>query len=112
VGLAIYLPSSVITPVIIGAVAGWVFDRVVEHKPGGDTAKRLGVLVMSGFIVGESLFNVALAGLIVLSGKGEPLAIANSLSEGQGMWIALVLGVALVGGLYRWSARNGRKVAV
>jgi hypothetical protein len=36
---------------------------------------------MSGFIVGESLFNVALAGLIVLSGKGEPLAIANSLSE-------------------------------
>jgi putative OPT family oligopeptide transporter len=111
VGLAIYLPSSVITPVVIGAVAGWLFDRAVENRRGGDAAKRLGVLVMSGFIVGESLFNVALAGLIVLSGKGEPLAIANSLSEGQGMWIALVLGVALVGGLYRWSASNGRKVA-
>jgi hypothetical protein len=71
-------------------------------KTGGDTAKRLGVLVMSGFIVGESLFNVALAGLIVVSGKGEPLAIANSLSEPQTMVIALIVGVSLVWSLYRW----------
>ncbi|MES2159699.1 MAG: oligopeptide transporter, OPT family [Pseudomonadota bacterium] len=111
VGLAIYLPSAVITPVCIGAVAGYLFDRAMEHKVGGDTAKRLGVLVMSGFIVGESLFNVALAGLIVVSGKGEPLAIANSLSEAQAMVIALILGVAMVWGLYRWSARSGRNVA-
>ncbi|MYM90590.1 oligopeptide transporter, OPT family [Rugamonas sp. FT82W] len=111
VGLAIYLPSAVITPVCIGAVAGYLFDRAMEHKVGGDTAKRLGVLVMSGFIVGESLFNVALAGLIVVSGKGEPLAIANSLSEAQTMVVALILGVAMVWGLYRWSARSGRNVA-
>ena len=38
----------------------------------------MGVLIMSGFIVGESLFNVALAGLIVATKKGEPLAIANA----------------------------------
>ena len=111
VGLAIYLPSAVITPVCIGAVAGYLFDRAMEHQVGGDTAKRLGVLVMSGFIVGESLFNVALAGLIVVSGKGEPLAIANSLSEPQTMIVALVLGVAMVWGLYRWSATSGRNVA-
>ncbi|RFP09553.1 MULTISPECIES: OPT family oligopeptide transporter [unclassified Duganella] len=111
VGLAIYLPSAVITPVCIGAVAGYLFDRAMEHKVGGDTAKRLGVLVMSGFIVGESLFNVALAGLIVVSGKGEPLAIANSLSEAQAMIVALILGIAMVWGLYRWSARSGRNVA-
>ncbi|ELX13208.1 oligopeptide transporter OPT family [Janthinobacterium sp. HH01] len=111
VGLAIYLPSAVITPVCIGAVAGYLFDRAMEHKVGGDTAKRLGVLVMSGFIVGESLFNVALAGLIVVSGKGEPLAIANSLSEAQTMVVALIFGVAMVWGLYRWSARSGRSVA-
>ncbi|OFA03261.1 OPT family oligopeptide transporter [Duganella sp. HH101] len=111
VGLAIYLPSAVITPVCIGAVAGYLFDRAMEHKVGGDTAKRLGVLVMSGFIVGESLFNVALAGLIVVSGKGEPLAIANSLSEAQTMVVALIFGVAMVWGLYRWSAKSGRSVA-
>ncbi|MYN42111.1 oligopeptide transporter, OPT family [Duganella sp. FT109W] len=110
VGLAIYLPSAVITPVVIGAVAGWVFDRAVEKRAGGESAKRIGVLVMSGFIVGESLFNVALAGLIVLSGKGEPLAIANSMSEGTTMTIALVVGTAIVWSLYRWSAKNGRAV--
>ena len=110
VGLAIYLPSAVITPVVIGAVAGYLFDRAVEKKAGGETAKRLAVLIMSGFIVGESLFNVALAGLIVVSGKGEPLAIANSLSESHTMIVSLVVGIAVVWGLYRWSANRGREV--
>jgi putative OPT family oligopeptide transporter len=111
VGLAIYLPSAVTLPVVVGAVTGYLFDRAVERKVGGETAKRLGVLIMSGFIVGESLFNVALAGLIVLSGKGEPLAIANSMSESQTMIVALLVGTFFVGGLYRWSARNGQSVA-
>jgi putative OPT family oligopeptide transporter len=110
VGLAIYLPSAATAPVVVGAVAGWLFERAVENRAGGETAKRLGVLVMSGFIVGESLFNVALAGLIVLSGKGEPLAIANGMSEAQTMLVALVVGTLMVGGLYRWSAKNGRQV--
>jgi hypothetical protein len=57
------------------------------------------------------LFNVALAGLIVVSGKGEPLAIANSMSEAQTMIVALITGIVVVGGLYRWSARNGRSIA-
>lgn len=106
VGLAIYLPSAVTLPVVIGAVAGWLFERSVSTRSWGETAKRLGVLIMSGFIVGESLFNVALAGLIVVSSNGEPLAIANSMGEGQTMLIALVLGTALVGGLYRWAAKR------
>ncbi|NRR33804.1 oligopeptide transporter, OPT family [Oxalobacteraceae bacterium] len=110
VGLAIYLPSTVTAPVVVGAIAGYLFDRAVEHKQGGETAKRLGVLIMSGFIVGESLFNVALAGLIVLSGDGEPLAIANGMSETQTMIVALIAAAAVVGGLYRWSANSGKTV--
>ena len=60
--------------------------------------------------MGESLFNVALAGLIVLSGKGEPLAIATNLSEAGGMLIALFVGGAVVAGLYRWSANSARAI--
>jgi putative OPT family oligopeptide transporter len=112
VGLAIYLPSAVTAPVVVGAVTGYLFERAVENQTWGEVAKRLGVLVMSGFIVGESLFNVALAGLIVLSGEGEPLAIATSMGEGTAMLIALVAGSALVGGLYRWSSGNARRVSV
>jgi putative OPT family oligopeptide transporter len=110
VGLAIYLPSAVITPVVIGAVAGYFFERACGKSAGGETAKRLAVLVMSGFIVGESLFNVALAGLIVLSGEGEPLAIHTSLSESHTMIISLVVAAFVVVGLYRWSSKNGKAV--
>lgn len=102
VGLAIYLPSAVTLPVVFGAVAGFLFERYVHAKSWGEAAKRIAVLVMSGFIVGESLFNVGLAGLIVLTGTGEPLAIANGLGETQTMVIAAVLGVAVVTALYRW----------
>lgn len=107
VGLAIYLPSAVTLPVVIGAFAGYFFERSVSKHSWGESAKRFGVLIMSGFIVGESLFNVALAGLIVLSGKGEPLAIANGLSDPARMGIALVVGTALVTALYRWAAKRG-----
>ncbi|MES2149542.1 MAG: oligopeptide transporter, OPT family [Pseudomonadota bacterium] len=109
VGLAIYLPSAVTAPVVVGALAGWLYERAVGGQTYGETAKRLGVLVMSGFIVGESLFNVALAGLIVSTSKSEPLAIANAMSEPQTMVVALVVGTAIVGGLYRWSAIGARK---
>ncbi|MDQ1816841.1 oligopeptide transporter, OPT family [Massilia sp. CCM 9210] len=111
VGLAIYLPSAVTAPVVVGAVAGWLFERAVSSATWGETAKRIGVLIMSGFIVGESLFNVGLAGLIVASGVGEPLAIANGMSETTHMLIALVLGAAIVSGLYRWAARSAQKIA-
>ena len=115
VGLAIYLPSAVTLPVVIGAVAGWIFERSVAKQSWGEAAKRLGVLVMSGFIVGESLFNVALAGLIVLSGKGEPLAIgffAQNLNETETMIVALLIGAAIVIGLYKWAAGNAKRVEV
>jgi putative OPT family oligopeptide transporter len=105
VGLAIYLPSAVTSPVVVGAIAGYFFEKAMRNKKHGEAASRLGVLVMSGFIVGESLFNVALAGLIVLTNKGEPLAIANSMSEATTMLIALAVAGAVVVGLYRWSAK-------
>jgi putative OPT family oligopeptide transporter len=110
VGLAIYLPSAVTSPVVVGAIGGYLFERAMRGKKHGEAASRLGVLVMSGFIVGESLFNVALAGLIVLSNKGEPLAIANSMSEATSMLVALAVAGAVVVGLYRWSANSARAI--
>ncbi|WP_426176240.1 OPT family oligopeptide transporter [Massilia sp. TWR1-2-2] len=112
VGLAIYLPSTVTLPVVVGAFAGFFFERAVSKRTWGEPAKRMGVLIMSGFIVGESLFNVALAGLIVSTGTGEPLAIANGLSETQLMLVATILGATIVASLYRWAASNAKRVHV
>lgn len=91
VALAIYLPSAVTTPLIAGAVFGFFHDRAaLRSGPAGAMRKRLGVLVASGLIVGESLFQVLLAGLIVVTNKGAPLALVGAgFAEWSG-WLALL----------------------
>jgi putative OPT family oligopeptide transporter len=108
VGIAIYLPSSVTLPVVIGAVIGWFYDRRVGKRPHGEVARRLGVLMVSGLIVGESLFNVALAGLIVATGRGTPLALVGDGFEGAGKALAFAGYAAAALGLYAWTARRAR----
>ena len=111
VGLAIYLPSTVTAPVVVGAVVGWVYDKLVDKDATGEAAKRLGVLVASGFIVGESLFNVALAGLIVGTNNPTPLAVPFAPTEHVGMILALITAAVVVFGLYGWSRRAAAKTA-
>jgi putative OPT family oligopeptide transporter len=110
VGLAIYLPSAVTLTVIVGAIGGWIYARWVAGDATREPAKRLAVLVMSGFIVGESLFNVALSALIVGSGDGEPLAFGWAPGEGVQMLFAVLLAALIVVGLYRWSRQAADKI--
>jgi putative OPT family oligopeptide transporter len=79
VALAIYLPSVVTTPLIAGAIIGHLYDRRAARGPApvADSRRRLGVLIASGLIVGESLFQVALAGLIAATSRAEPLALIS-----------------------------------
>jgi putative OPT family oligopeptide transporter len=107
VGIAIYLPPSTTVPVIIGAVAGWAYDAWAERQAEPQRRKRLGVLLASGLIVGESLFGVLLAGIIVASGKASPLALAGDSFEGASNWIGSIAFVALIAALYRWIAARG-----
>jgi putative OPT family oligopeptide transporter len=104
VGLGIYLPMGATLPVVIGAVIGHLYDKRVKTEAG----QRTGVLLASGFIVGDGLFGVLLAGLIVATGSGAPLALVG---DGFGM-PALVIGLAVFAGLvawlYRWTAKVAR----
>jgi putative OPT family oligopeptide transporter len=110
VGLAIYLPSAVTAPVVVGALAGWIYEKVVAKDRMAEPAKRLGVLIASGFIVGESLFNVALAVLIVATQKASPLEVPFAPSEHVGMIFALIAAAVVVVGLYNWSRRSADKI--
>ena len=103
VGLAIYLPSAVTAPVVVGAVGGWLYEKWVRKGPNAEGAERLGVLAASGFIVGESLFNVAYAGLIVATNKDSPLAVPFAPSETVGMILAAIVGVGLLVWHYVWA---------
>nr|WP_317429118.1 oligopeptide transporter, OPT family [uncultured Mitsuokella sp.] len=84
VGMGIYLPPSVQTPLVVGAVLGYFLRRHMTQKWGEEKAKagfRRGTLFASGLIVGESIVGVVLAGVIVASvtngGSEAPLAIVG-----------------------------------
>jgi putative OPT family oligopeptide transporter len=103
--IAIYLPSSVTVPVILGAFAGWIYRRRAARGPSPESAERLGVLMASGLIVGDSLLNVAHAGLIAATGKGAPIAVVPAdFAPASPLAIAAYLAVALA--LYVWTERR------
>jgi putative OPT family oligopeptide transporter len=105
VGIGIYLPMSATLPVVIGAVIGHYYDRWAQRLKSPDHAKRLGVLVASGMIVGESLFGVVLAGLIVASSKEAPLGLVPA-DFAPAPYIGLAAFAALIAVLYGWMMRR------
>jgi putative OPT family oligopeptide transporter len=102
-GFGIYLPMSVTLLVVVGAVIGWLYNRHVKTT----RAQRLGVLVASGMIVGESLFGVLNAGLIVAANRDAPLAVVSS-AFAYGTPIAALLLIALTLWLYGWLLRRAK----
>jgi putative OPT family oligopeptide transporter len=111
VGLGIYLPAATTMPVVAGAVAGWYFNRWAALQRDADRARQLGVLVASGFIVGESLFGVLLAGLIVGSGRPAPLAVVGDWFATPALFIGGIAFVIVVAAMYRMAARIYTRVS-
>jgi putative OPT family oligopeptide transporter len=109
VGIGIYLPAGTVLPVVVGAILGWAYDRYADRLPNPEAAKRIGVLLASGLIVGESLFGVALAAIIVSTGKGTPLAVVGDGFAVYANALGSVAFVIVALGLYRWIAGLSRK---
>jgi putative OPT family oligopeptide transporter len=108
VGMGMYLPMSLTLLIPIGALLGRAHDRWAERS-GGDVElkKRLGVLMATGLIVGESLFGVVFAGIVAASGSDAPLAIVGEGFENWAVGLGIVLYVATVAALYRVIRRSG-----
>ncbi len=107
VGIGIYLPMSATLPVVIGSVIGYWYDKRVARRKDSEYRKRLGVLVASGMIVGESLLGVLVAGLIVIH---VPLALVPD-DFAPANWIGLGAFVFLIVVLYGWMLRRPEKPA-
>ena len=108
VGIGIYLPMIATLAVVVGAVVGHWYKRRAAAT--GDRAfrERLGVLLASGFIVGESLFGVLLAGLIVAFNTEAPLAlVSDAFPLAQPLGVIVFTGLVAV--LYRWILRRNFK---
>ncbi|WP_409019707.1 OPT family oligopeptide transporter [Brevundimonas vesicularis] len=108
-GIGVYLPAYVTTMLVIGAVCGWIYDRVIASTRFADVGRRMGVLLASGLIVGESLFGVFTAAIIVSTRNEAPFAL---LEEGAwpAMWVGLIAFIALTFILYRWTMKRAARV--
>ena len=109
VALGIYLPMSVTFMVVVGAFIGRYYNSWVATKPNGDVAKRLGVLLASGLIVGESLGGVILSGIITATNKDAPLNLVGPGFEFAALWIGGIAFVLVVVAMYRWVAGLARR---
>jgi putative OPT family oligopeptide transporter len=107
VGIGIYLPMSATFAVIIGAVVGHWYDRRSQSMPNPERAQRLGTLVASGLIVGESIWGVINAGLIVAFSKDAPLGLVPE-NFALAPWLGVIGFVGAIVWLYGWMLKRSR----
>lgn len=107
VGMGLYLPPTIGMTLFVGAVLGWCVDRALRKRAETageawlEVARRRGILIASGLIVGESLLGIAMAGLIGFSGKNDPLSLAGAGFEPVAQWLGLAFLVGLCVWIYR-----------
>jgi oligopeptide transporter, OPT family len=115
IGMGIYLPPALETPLVVGAVIGYFINRYLRKraaKRAGNLAdqdveicNRRGVLFSSGLIVGESIIGVIIAAIIVISvtsgGSEAPLQLVGKGFEDTAEWLGLIVFVAVAIGLVR-----------
>jgi uncharacterized oligopeptide transporter (OPT) family protein len=107
VGIGIYLPMSATFAVIVGAVLAHWYDGRIASTPNPERAQRLGTLVASGLIVGESIWGVINAGLIVGFAKDAPIALVPE-DFALAPWLGVVGFVGAIVWLYGWMLRKSR----
>ena len=105
VGIGLYLPPTVGVTLAIGAILGWIIDRQLAGRPDAERARRRGVLVASGFIVGESLVGVGMAAIIGASGSQSPLAVVGDGFAGAAAWLGLAVFAMVAFGFRRIAIR-------
>jgi len=98
-GMGMYLPMSLTLLIPIGAFLGWTYDKWADRRATHpEFAKRLGVLMATGLIVGESLFGVVFAGIVGATDNDSPLALVTDFA--WAMPLGLLVFAASIGLLY------------
>ncbi|MEO7601916.1 MAG: oligopeptide transporter, OPT family [Sphingomicrobium sp.] len=64
VGMGIYLPMDLTILIPIGALLGYLYNKWAARQSNPDFAERIGTLMATGLIVGESLMGVAYAAMV------------------------------------------------
>src|SRR5205085_10835435 len=108
VGLGIYLPTASTLMIVVGAIAGWMFDRRANRTSKPEDTKQLGVLLASGLIVGESVILVVITAIAAFSGMATPFALVGPGFETAAIIIGGSAFVVTGFLMYRWVLGMGR----
>ena len=104
VGMGIYLPMSLTILIPIGALLGHLYDKWAARSSSPEFAQRMGVLLATGLIVGESLFGVIFAGDCRRHWQGCAARCREGLRRATPL--ALIVFVVAALGLYAWTRRQ------
>jgi putative OPT family oligopeptide transporter len=107
VGMGIYLPMALTLLIPIGALLGWFYDKWAARTSNPEFAQRMGVLLATGLIVGESIMGVVYAANVATTRAEAPLALVA-----ENAWavpLGILIFAVVVVGFYAWTQRETRK---
>lgn len=107
--IGIYLPLELMVPIFLGGLLAHLVERFHKVDAGDEEARdrvhRPGTLFSAGLITGEALMGILIAIPIVVSGKGDILALPAQFQFGQ--FVGLVVLAVTAWLLYRAATRPG-----
>ena len=106
VAMGIYLPVTLVLPTVIGTVIGYFWNRMAAKTARPEFTARLGVLLATGLVVGDSLFGLAFAGAVGAVGDPAKLAIVGDNFAPTAEWIGLAAMIAMVWYCYARTKRR------
>lgn len=101
VGMGIYLPMALTLLVPLGALLGWFYDRWAARTSNPEFSQRMGVLLATGLIVGESIMGVVYASVVAATQNDAPFALISDNPWAVPLSIAVFVVVVL--GFYAWT---------
>ena len=106
VAMGIYLPATLVLPTVIGTVIGYFWNRMSARTSRPEFTARMGVLLATGLVVGDSLFGLVFAGAVGAVGDPARLAVVGEGFAPVAEWIGVALLVGLVIGAYGLTKRR------
>jgi uncharacterized oligopeptide transporter (OPT) family protein len=103
--VGVYLPVSTMTPIFLGGLLRMWLERRARNEDERVDRRERGVLLGSGFVGGEGLLGVVIAGVAFVTGK-RPGGFGHDWMGPE--WVAMLSGSVVFAGFVMWFVRRVR----